>query len=573
LIRVVSVEEVRQIEATADASGISYSAMMERAGTAVARRVMQIAANIHEQASITVLVGPGNNGGDGLVAARVIKERSDAQVRCYLLRPRDENDDPVYKAAVESGLFIANAEDDQRYRVLQNMVASSHILVDALFGIGIELPLRAETTKILRSIHQALDAAPIDESDGHIINPTSPQPTNPATRPFIIAVDCPSGLECDTGAIDDHALPANETMTFIAAKPGLFTFPGAESVGTLQIADCGLPADMDGLKDAKRMVADADTVRTLLPKRPASGHKGTFGKALIVGGSINYTGATGLAAEAAYRSGAGLVTVGAPAPVINALAAQSLESTWLMLPSDMGVVAESAHELIRKEAGGYQALLIGPGFGREKTTGEMLARLLENPADGQRSASRGFGFTTSPAQSSRADGEPEPATLPPLVIDADGLFLLHKLDEWWKLLPAETILTPHPGEMATLAGIETSDVQANRWELAAEKAAEWDVVLVLKGAHTLIAEPGGQVIVLPFKTSALATAGTGDVLAGTIAGLLAQGMKPFDAAVAGGYIHGLAGQLIGELSSVRSALAGDIARYGLPQALLALETN
>lgn len=568
-MKVVAVERIRQIEAAADAAGISYALMMQRAGTAVAQRVLEIAAALPEQPRVTVLIGAGNNGGDGLVAARIIAEQSDAQVRCYLLKPRAD-DDAEYVAARDAGLFIANAEDDQRYRVLLNMVASAHIVVDALFGIGISLPLRDDAAKVLRAVQQALDAAAFDDSEGRLITPTSAEPSTAPTRPYIIAVDCPSGLDCDTGEIDRNALAANETVTFIAAKPGLLTFPGAQSVGTLHIADLAISEDISSMAGDKHTVADADTIRQRLPPRADSGHKGTFGKALIIGGSINYTGAAGLAAEAAYRIGAGLVTVGAPMPVIAALAAQLLEVTWMMLPHDMGVIADSAADIIRDEIDKYQALLIGPGFGREKTTGEMLVRLLHNSEARKKNSRRSIGFAST-ANDAVAPAESDRIQLPPLVIDADALYLLHQVESWWTLLPEQTVITPHPGEMATLVGLETKDVQANRWELAASKAAEWKVVLVLKGAHTLIADPGGAITVLPFKTAALATAGTGDVLAGMIAGLLAQGLSAFDAAVVGGYLHGLAGQMLAEQSGTRSVLAGDILRRGLPQALMSVE--
>ncbi len=370
-------------------------------------------------------------------------------------------------------------------------------------------------------------------------------------------MDCPSGLDCDSGELDKNALPVDETVTFIAAKPGLFTFPGAAAVGAITVGSAGVPDKTETLKDVQRFVVDPDTVRDLLPARPVDGHKGTYGKALIVGGSVNYTGAPGLAARAAYRSGVGLVTVGAPSPTVAALAAHWMETTWLLFPHDLGVLASGAAPLIRKEAATFDALLIGPGMGREKTTGEMLTALLKTEAHApvKRQA---MGFAATNDENDSDDKQDQ--ALPPLVIDADALFLLAQMEDWWKLLPAETILTPHPGEMATLAGTNTKDVQSRRWQIAEEKAREWGVILVLKGAHTLIAAPDGRMAVLPFKTSALATAGTGDVLAGTITGMLAQGLKPFDAAVVAGYLHGLAGEQAAlKVGSERSVVAGDVA--------------
>ncbi len=264
MTKVVSVEAMRQIEAAADAAGITYAEMMESAGSAVARRVLDLIAALPDptEARITLLIGPGNNGGDGLVAGRVIAESSGALVRFYLLTRRDETD-PHLKAVQDRGLLVANAEDDQRYRVLTNMIASAHVVVDALFGIGLELPLRDTAAKLLRAVQKALDVED-GEADPRPVILSQPTPRR-ATRPYILAVDCPSGLDCDSGEIDKNALDADETVTMIAAKPGLLTFPGAAAVGKLTIASAGVPATTAGLKDATTAVADPDSIRALLP--------------------------------------------------------------------------------------------------------------------------------------------------------------------------------------------------------------------------------------------------------------------------------------------------------------------
>jgi NAD(P)H-hydrate epimerase len=548
---------MRQIEATVDASGLSYNQLMQNAGRALAERVKELLAEATNpnDASITVLVGPGNNGGDGLVAGRILAEETSALVRFYLLKPRSD-DDANFQAIRAANLFIASAEDDQRYRVLTNMVASATIIIDALFGTGVQLPLRDDVAKVLRHVQQAIHETEADGESGAYTILSQPSHRHSA-RPYIVAVDCPSGLDCDTGEIDKNTLHADETVTFIAAKPGHFTFPGAQAVGRLTISHIGVPPTTEGLREEKRAIADAQTVRDLLPVRPTDANKGTFGKVLVIGGSINYTGAAALCAMSAYRSGAGLVTVGAPGPVIAALAAHILEATWLLLPHDMGVIASSASTLLKEELPKVDSLLIGPGMGREKTTRELLQELFMHQSTAVPSR-RVIGFATAKSEASET-AENNDFMLPPLVIDADGLNLLSEIDEWWTLLPEETIITPHPGEMARLAKMEIADVQANRWQIAAENAARWKVVLLLKGAHTLIAHPDGRVVVLPFKESALATAGTGDVLAGMIAGLLAQGLQPFDAALVGGYLHQLAGaEATRKAGNGRSVIAGDV---------------
>ncbi len=545
MLKVVSVEKVREIEKAADASGLTYDMMMQNAGHAVALRVIQILAN-GPDARVTVLVGPGNNGGDGLVAGAVIAKESAAQVRFYLLKKRVD-DDPIFKMVRDAGLFVAAAEDDRDFRVLRNMVASADVVIDALFGIGVKLPFRSDAAKVLRNVQQALhdDQQPIHQED-ETINPAVPE-NLPLMSPYVVAVDCPSGLDCDSGALDKNAIEADETVTFIAAKHGLFEFPGAGAVGQLHVSTIGIPADLPELEAEKTVVVDAQ-------------------------GSTNYVGAAGLSSMAAYRSGTGLVTVGAPGPVVAMLSAQFLEPTWLLLPHDMGIVSAAAAPMIRKESEPYDALLLGPGWGRESTTRDLLLALFEGASEGQKkSTQRAIGFTSANTESTESDSTEQ--KLPPLVVDADGLNLLSEIEDWWKLLPAHTVITPHPGEMARLAKMETADVLEDRWHITAEKAAQWGVVLVLKGAHTLIAEPDGRMAVLPFKTDALATAGTGDVLAGLITGFLAQGLKPFEAAVVGGYVHGLAGEQAAlKYGNTRSVIAGDVLA-SIPQALTILAPN
>ncbi len=569
MIKVVSVEAMRHIETAADAAGVSYDQMMQSAGRATADRVLEILAD-QSETRVTVLVGPGNNGGDGLVAGRIVAQESSAQVRFYLLKPRDDND-PNFAPVRDAGLLIANAQDDRDKRVLRNMVASADVVIDALFGIGVNLPIKDEAAKVLRNVRQALDEQSALPRNNSSVMPSMPQ-GRLSTKPYVIAIDCPSGLNCDTGELDSNVIHADETVTFIAAKPGLLSFPGAEVVGKLSVAPIGVPQDIEQLKNEPRLLVDADMVRERLPERPASANKGTFGKALVVAGSLNYIGAAGLAAHAAYRSGAGLVTVGAPQPVVAMLAAQLLEPTWLLLPHDMGVLSEGAAEVIQEEVGNYHALLLGPGWGREETTKSLLTALfVQTAATPKRNARRKIGFAAGAIAAETANGAE--TSLPPLVIDADGLNLLSAIEHWWTMLPARTILTPHPGEMARLSGMDKDDIVANRWEIVAQKAAEWNVVLLLKGAHTLIAEPDGRIAALPFKTDALATAGTGDVLAGAIVGLLAQGLPPFDAAVVGGYLHGLAGQQAAQwLGSSRSVVAGDVLD-GLAEAIAMVEAS
>lgn len=520
--KLLTVEAVREVERLADESGLPYAEMMQRAGRVVALRAKAMLARLPQgdPARVTVLVGSGNNGGDGLVAGKLLAEETDAQVRFYIVKRRDEADE-VYKAVLDAGLFIAYGEDDLRYRVLHQMVASASLVIDALYGIGITLPLRQEAAALLRAasqaLHEAAPPAPFTVLD-------TPAPQTP--RPLVLAVDCPSGLDADTGAIDRNTLPADETVTFIAPKVGLFTFPGAASVGRLTVSSLGVDDNLSPFKATKTFVVDSGYVRDHLPTRPDDAHKGTFGKAIIVGGSSQYIGAPGLSALAAYRAGAGLVTVAAPQPVVASLAGQIVEATWLPLTGD-----EDDAVTLARTAADYDALLVGPGIGRGEATGMFIQTMLQTVVE----------------------------PFAKLVIDADALNWLADIDNWHTLLPPNTILTPHPGEMARLTGLTTQDVQAQRLELAKSKAQAWYSIVVLKGAHTVVAAPDGKAAVLPIKTSALAKAGTGDVLAGLICGLLAQRVAPFEAAVCGAYLHGLAGVAAAKVvGSARSVVASDV---------------
>lgn len=554
MITILDIAAIRETEAGADSAGYSYASMMDDAGRAAAECALSLLRGRSEP-KVTILVGTGNNGGDGLVTGRYLMQlQPDAQVRFYLLTKRD---DDLFTQVQEAGGFIAFAEDDHDNRVLRNMVASADLVIDALFGIGARLPIKGEAAKILRGANQALNERASARRPQIALDPTTGGQVERPPQTYVLAIDCPSGLDCDTGEIDKNALHADETITFIAAKPGLFAFPGAAAVGRLYVAPLNMPENIEPLSGLHTLL-DNEAVRNLLPQRPPDGHKGTYGKAMIVAGSINYTGAAGLAARAAYRSGAGLVTVGGPGPVISTLAAQMLETTWLLLPHDLGVIGSKAASVIHEELATYDALLVGPGLGRESITRDMLRDLLGQKNSAQKRPI-GFGMV-SPDSDGQETVSDSASTLPSLVLDADGLNLLAELPDWSALLPPETILTPHPGEMARLCGMETADVQKNRLALATEKAAEWKVILVFKGAHTVVAAPDGRAALSPFKTDALSKAGTGDILAGLIVGLLAQGLKPFDAAQVAVYLHGLAGIIAAQHErSGRSVLAGDVA--------------
>jgi NAD(P)H-hydrate epimerase len=338
-----------------------------------------------------------------------------------------------------------------------------------------------------------------------------------------------------------------------AVKQGLLKTPAFDLSGEIRVVEIGPLDELEGWQAVKNEVADEDLVVSLLPKRPSEAHKGTFGTALIAAGSVNYTGAALLAGKAAYRIGAGLVTLAVPGPLHNALAGQLPEATWVLLPHNMGVIASSAATVLLENMEKATALLVGPGLGMEDTTKDFIGYLLnlaqEKPAHGRMGFVRG----------EEKKDEPKAVTLPPLIFDADGLKLLAKFPEWPKLLTAPAVLTPHPGEMAILTGLKTEEIQADRLEMAKKYANEWGHVVVLKGAFTVVAAPDGRTTTIPVATPALARAGTGDVLAGLICGLRAQGLEAYDAARVGAWVHAQAGLAAAELlGSSISVMAGDV---------------
>jgi NAD(P)H-hydrate epimerase len=318
-----------------------------------------------------------------------------------------------------------------------------------------------------------------------------------------------------------------------------------------------IPLRFDGKSETwdrvSTAVVDEAVLEDAFPPRPLDAHKGTFGTLLIAAGSINYTGAALLAGKAAYRSGAGLVQMAVPSSLHAALAGAFPEATWLMLPHEMGVIAGSAAEVIWNHLERATALAVGPGLGTENTTRDFLKNLLTGETGSREKGA--IGFLTQ-------KGKHEPARkshLPPTVIDADGLRLLSAIPGWIKLLSQHCVLTPHPGEMAALTGLSVEEIRDDRIEVTRRFAREWNCVVVLKGAFSVIGEPGGECSVIPYAVPALASAGTGDVLTGIIGSLLAQGRDPYLAARAGAYLHVQAGMLTAEEQGTPvSVMAGDL---------------
>lgn len=558
---IATVADTRRLEEQAVAGGVSWAELMRRAGRGVADAILAHTPSIGS-ATILVLVGPGNNGGDALVVARHLCEAG-AGVTLYVWKRAARPDDWPWQEAAERGIGVVRAEDDPQQTTLRRLAAESAVIVDGLLGVGVTRPLEP----LLSAIVGAINA------------------TRAARRnhtPLVVAIDVPTGINADTGAIMGDAIIADLTVATGILKRGHILEPGHTRSGDIVVASIGLSLTKE-LTMAESLQTAA--MRVLVPDRPADSHKGTFGKALVIAGAGRYPGAAFLTASGALRSGAGLVTLACGRSIFGALASTLHETTFLPLPeADWGVLGTDAAREIGENATGYKAWIVGPGLGREEQTKTFLARLLgmetseitagvgffRAPAPAaphapeRRPSGAGMGFRRVAAseqpEPSKAEEKKETVEQPPTVLDADGLYLLSQIDEWWTHLPeGRLVMTPHPGEMARLLKLDSAtQINQDRVGAAQRAAQEWRQIVVLKGAGTVIAAPDGRVGIGPEGNAALATAGTGDVLAGVIGGLLAQGLDPFDAARLGVWLHAQAGLIVRREIGEAGAVAGDL---------------
>ncbi len=518
--KVVTAAQMTALEQAAAAQGLPTDTLMEQAGLAAAQAIRRQLGGV-AGVPILILGGPGNNGADGLVAARHLR-RWGAEVAAYLVAGMPANPKPDNKLAAKleaAGRYavpIRSPETDPDLAQLEALLRRSRLILDAVLGTGNSRPLTGTVREIMQRV-------------GTVREQSHP--------PLMVALDLPTGINPDTGVVDAAAFAADLTLALAMPKLGLLTFPGADYTGELQILDIGLPAGL-GESEFSIELLTGDWADSCLPPRPRDAHKGTFGHALIVAGSRNYVGAAVLAAQAAARAGAGLVTLAMPQSVYPIAAAHLTEIIHWPLPETAGgQVHPEAAALIRSGLSRYSAMAVGSGMGQSAATREFIEQLLLTP----------------------------PVSDIPTVIDADGLNNLAQIPDWPQRIAAPLILTPHPGEMATLTGLTTAAVQQDRISMARRYAAEWGAVVVLKGAYTAIAEPAGRqpeglVRIAPFANPALASGGTGDVLTGIIAGLLAQGLDTFTAASCGVYRHGQAAAQLTDADPKAALLASDLLR-------------
>lgn len=465
--------------------------LMDNAAQAVAEAVHE-ALTALEGERVVIFCGGGNNGGDGLGAARWLQSYG-VSVRAFVVGAA--LDAVQGDAAVELAMFTKaggrvealSTEDDW---VLAELAASkADVLVDALLGTGFHGELEGDVLRACELLNKS--------------------------EKYILAVDIPTGVNADNGAVSEQAVRADHTVTMALVKTGLLLYPGREYCGDIELADISMPVKLVEEYQSDKYRLTDEIVRELLPLRKANAHKGDAGRVVICAGSPGYTGAAALASDAAVKAGAGLVSLYTPLSSRDVLAIKLTEVMVHGLLERMpGILGGGAASDVASSAEAADVLAIGPGLGTSESTQEAVRTILQK-------------ITT------------------PVVIDADALTALAGHTEILAAMQAQKVLTPHPGEMARLTGLEIADIEADRINVAKKYAEEWQAIVVLKGAPTVIGCPNGTVYVNSTGNSSLATGGSGDVLTGIIAGLAAQEISLQEAAICGVYLHGLAAEMTG----------------------------
>ncbi|MCC6545238.1 MAG: NAD(P)H-hydrate dehydratase [Nitrospirae bacterium] len=512
---IATAQEMNNIDRrTGDEYGIPTLLLMENAASGITRAVEQMLVSISGK-RITVMCGRGNNGGDGLASARQLHNLG-ASVTVYLLSDTaDFKSEPAINLniALKMGIEV-NEKGKYSLRTLSSRLRHSHMIIDAMIGTGLASAVKEEYMEVIELI-------------------------NSSKRP-VIAVDIPTGINSDTGEVMGAAIRATATVTFALPKRGHYLYPGPDYTGKLQITDISIPAAAVEKEAIYLSLLTGNDMQDIVPSRQSDSHKGTNGHALVIAGSIGKGGAAAMTALSCLRTGAGLLTLAVPKSVQPIVAGKLTEvMTQPLAETDEQTIAADAAETIMAACWDKAVVAIGPGLTTNKETVSFVKKLIVEISI-------------------------------PLVVDADAINALAGSTELLRERRSATILTPHPGEMGRLTGKSTAEVQQDRIGTARNFAITYGVYLILKGAHTVIAEPSGAVHISPTGNPGMATGGTGDALTGIITGLIAQGVEPSDAARLGVYLHGLAGDIAAQETGMAGMIAGDLIEH-IPAAIKQLE--
>ncbi len=505
---VVTANEMAEIDRyTIDSIGIPGMVLMENAGVCVVQEIKRLLDSVKDK-NVLVLCGKGNNGGDGFVVSRHLRNMG-TQVTTIVFGRKDKikgdakTNLDIYEKVGGEVLWETTPEH------IGNL-ASIDLIVDALLGTGVQGPLKSPLDEIVHLINRA--------------------------HCPVVAIDLPTGMHADTGQIYGECVNATVTVTMAHPKMGLLFYPGKKHAGDVVVADIGIPHHIVCEKDIKSFQITNDYVREMLPKRPQDTYKNKCGHVLLLAGSAGLTGAATLSSEAVLRAGAGMAVLGIPES-LNVIMEQKLtEVMTLPLPeTDEHTISVKALEQLGEKLQWAEVLAIGPGLSTHSETCKLVFELLQN----------------------------EDKTI---VLDADGINCFANNRERLRSSQSQIIITPHPGELARLFKCRASDISSNVIEYVTKAAAELNVTVVLKTAPTVIASPEGDVYINSTGNAGMATAGMGDVLTGVIAGLAAQGMRCLSAAISGVYLHGFAGDLAQRNLGEFGMIAGDVLKY-VPEAL------
>jgi len=514
-MKAVTSQQMREIDRKAiEENKLSGLALMENAGLRIFQSLKNIYTDLRLK-KIIIFSGSGNNGGDGFVVTRHLYDYG-VKVKVFLLAPSNkikgeagENLNIIDKMGVEL-IEVETVKLEEVQEAIQN----SDLIIDAILGTGLQGRVTGLKAKIINLINVA--------------------------GKEVVAIDVPSGLDVDTGKIVGPCIKAIHTITLALPKIGLLLFPGASYAGKVTVEDIGIPSYLLTNKKLKTNIVTKEIVKSLLPFRAIHSHKGSFGKVLILAGSVGMTGAAYLASEAAMRSGTGIVILGIPRSLNPIMEVKLTEVMTLPLAeTEKQSLGEDAEETISKLMKDFSILGIGPGISRELETQRLVRKIIEKSNI-------------------------------PLVIDADAIYALSKDASILKKVKVPLVITPHPGEMAKLINKDIDYILNNQLDIARKIAQEFGIIIVSKGARTIVANKEGEAYINIGDNSGMATGGAGDVLTGIVCSLVAQGADSFSAAIAGVYIHSLAGDLARDIKGERGMIAGDILSQ-VPQAFLNLE--
>lgn len=501
-MRILTAEAMQGVDRRAiEELGVPSIVLMENAALGV---VEALGESFPEAAAVAVFCGPGNNGGDGLAVGRHLAVRGYRPWLFLATGGKELKGDAGLQLEIcrRMQLPIEELGEDDDLAAVLARAREADLVVDSLFGTGLGRPLEGWYAELVRGLNRL-----------------------PVPR---LAVDLPSGLSGSRSEVFGPSIQADLTVTFAALKVAHVFPPAAEAVGEVVVADLGIPPELVAAAPGGLSLLEAEDAATLFPTRRPDTHKGTYGHALVVAGGPGRAGAAVLAARGAVRSGAGLVTAAVPEAIRDTVDGGCIESMTVGLPAGpQGDLSRASVASVRAAAEGKDALALGPGLGRgEETAAAIREILLSCPL--------------------------------PAVVDADGVNAFAGRHRELADRPGPTVLTPHPGEMARLLGLSTAEVKEERLDTARRAARECSAVVVLKGHLTLVATPEGEVAVNPTGNPGMATGGSGDVLTGMIAALLARGAEAGSAARAAVFVHGAAGDRAAARLGEAPLAAGDL---------------